>query len=427
MDDVGAEIASRVKILFADSLAAAFAGWSSPQSMQMSTAVREVFGDGDSTVVGAGSASLGGAALINGYLTTARSVCDVHQPTLCHVTPVVVPAVLAFAERDGVDGATLLAAMTAGLEATVRVGLGLDYPVFRARGWHTPGVAGPIGGALGVSRVLGLDPETAERAMGIAGSQAGGTFASFGTPTIKFHQARAAFSAVIAGSLAAHSFQGPTSILTQADGGVFNTFSDGGRPSAVAEGLGERWELLDITTRLWPAAAALQSILTIVEECDVPPIGQIETIDVGLSPESYGMNADMGWETMFDATLSARFVTSLAIHGASLWDLSEQSLRDPDITRFAGERVGVFEDPALPEGGATLRVTTGNDEVAWTREHPKGSPAHPATWADTEAKMHVTGDGLIGGRAVDSLLAMIDDLESVADVRSLTNLIAETS
>jgi hypothetical protein len=34
---------------------------------------------------------------------------------------------------------------------TKRVGIGLDYPAFRAKGWHGPGVLGPFGVAPGPS------------------------------------------------------------------------------------------------------------------------------------------------------------------------------------------------------------------------------------------------------------------------------------
>ena len=43
----------------------------------------------------------GCATLLNGYLITAVTVCDVHRATLCHTTPEVVPPALAIAERDG--------------------------------------------------------------------------------------------------------------------------------------------------------------------------------------------------------------------------------------------------------------------------------------------------------------------------------------
>src|SRR6185437_1130861 len=100
-------------------------------------------------------------------------------------------------------------------------------------------------------KLLGLDAERQRNAFGLAGSQSAGTFAQWGTPTIKFHQSRGALSGLLAALLAKQGFPSSTEILTHEDGGLFNTYSDGGDPEAVTDGLGERWELEAIGLRLW--------------------------------------------------------------------------------------------------------------------------------------------------------------------------------
>ena len=213
-------------------------------------------------MIGGEPLSLAGATLLNGYLVTAVTVCDVHRPTLCHTTPQVVPPALALAERNGADGRALISAIAAGLETTVRIGLGTRYPAFRARGWHSPGVIGPFGGAAAAGKLLGLDAQRQRHAFGLAGSQSAGTFAQWGTPTIKFHQSRGALSGLLAGLLAEQGFSASAEILAHQDGGIFNAYSDGGAPDAVTAGLGERWALEDIALRLWPAASSIQTVIT---------------------------------------------------------------------------------------------------------------------------------------------------------------------
>jgi 2-methylcitrate dehydratase PrpD len=164
--------------------------------------------------------------MLNAYLVTAVTVCDVHRPTLYHTTPEVVPPALAIAERDGGSGKALLLAVAAGLETSVRIALGIDYPAFRARGWHSPGAS-----ALG--KLLGLNTEQQRNAFGLAGSQSAGTFAHCGTPTIKFHQCRGALSGLLAGLLAQQDFRASAEILAHPDGGIFNAYSDGGKPEIV--------------------------------------------------------------------------------------------------------------------------------------------------------------------------------------------------
>src|SRR5207245_1277784 len=77
---------------------------------------------------------------------------------------------------------------------------------FRAKGWHGPGVLGPFGAAAAVGRLRRFDTETMAKAFGLAGSQAAGTFAAWGTPTVKFHQCRGALSGLLAALLAEQKF-----------------------------------------------------------------------------------------------------------------------------------------------------------------------------------------------------------------------------
>ena len=172
-----------------------------------------------------------------------------HTPFTLHVTPEAIPAALAIAERDASSGRDLLVAIAAGCETTTRIGIGLDYPEFRKRGWHGPGVIGPFGAAAAVGRLLRFDAETMAKAFGLAGSQSAGTFAAWGTPTVKFHQCRGALSGLMAALLAQQKFVATREFLTARDGGLYNTYSNGGRPRRRS--LGERWELEQIALRLW--------------------------------------------------------------------------------------------------------------------------------------------------------------------------------
>ena len=55
----------------------------------------------ESSVIGGGHLSLAGATLLNGYLITAVTMCDVHRSTMTHVTPEVVPPKLLFPILQG--------------------------------------------------------------------------------------------------------------------------------------------------------------------------------------------------------------------------------------------------------------------------------------------------------------------------------------
>ncbi len=121
---------------------------------------------------------------------------------------------------------------------------------------------GPFGAAAAVGRLLGCDAATMARGFGLAGSQAGGTYAAWGTPTVKFHQCRGALSGLLAALLAQQGFVANPDFLTCPDGGLYSAYSGGGHPARVTAALGTRWELQQIALPAWPAAAPLQGMIT---------------------------------------------------------------------------------------------------------------------------------------------------------------------
>jgi len=216
-----ASVRERVTDIILDTVASALAGRHGDETAQIEALATALGGPRTATVIAGPKQSLAGATLVNGYQVTAVTVCDIHRPTLCHVTPEVVPPALAIAEERGASGRDLLVAVAAGLEAVVRAGAGMRYKSMRARGWHSPGVIGPFGGATAVGSLLGLDAARFQNALSLAGTQSAGTFAHWGTPTIKFHQSRGAASGLLAGLLAEQDFTSSAEILAHPDGGIF--------------------------------------------------------------------------------------------------------------------------------------------------------------------------------------------------------------
>src|SRR6187455_1226740 len=138
------------KNLLLDALACALAGHQGEETEQVAALASALAQSSESSVIGGDRLSLAGATLLNGYLITAVTMCDAHRSTMTHVTPEVIPPALAIGERDGLSGRDLLVAIALGCEITTRVGLGLNYPEARKRGWHGPGVIGPFGSAAAV-------------------------------------------------------------------------------------------------------------------------------------------------------------------------------------------------------------------------------------------------------------------------------------
>ncbi len=260
IEDIPGHTRERCKDLLLDAFACALAGYAGEDAPKVARFAAALGKSPESSIIGGAWLTLPGATALNGFLITSVSLCDVYRPTATHLQPVVIPPALAIAERDDLGGGQLLAALCAGFEVATRIGAGLDYPAFRARGWHGPGVIGPFGAAAAAGSLLHFDADKMAMAFGLAGSQAAGTFAAWGTSSVKFHQFRGALSGLMAGLLAQEDFAATREFLTTPDGGFYSTYCGAAPAAAATEGLGQRWELEQIALRPWPTSAANQRL-----------------------------------------------------------------------------------------------------------------------------------------------------------------------
>lgn len=428
-EQIPAAIRERVKDIILDSLASAIAGTHGDEVKQIRALATALGASHEASIIGGDKLSLAGATLLNGYLVTAVTVCDVHRPTLYHTTPQVIAPALAIAERDGASGKALLTAVTAGLETSVRVANGTHYAAFRARGWHSPGVIGPFGGAAAVGKLRGFNAHRQLMAFGLAGSQSAGTFAHWGTPTIKFHQCRGALSGLMAGLLAEQGFLASTEILTHKDGGIYNAYSDGGKPETVTADLGKQWALEQISLRLWPAASSVQSVITallaLAAQHDLKP-ENIAAVRVGLSKGVYDMHGTLAWDDKFKALLSMPYITSVVLHDRACWldQFEPARVKDKAVDAFARERVKVFADASIQGTAALVEIKTADGTTHVDRRLvAKGDAADPLSRAEIQGKLRTAAQGVISTAAVERIIRLVDKLEDLANVRELLDAV----
>jgi 2-methylcitrate dehydratase PrpD len=425
LDDVPDHVQARTRIIILDAIANALAGRDADETPAVVSAARQIHGPGDATLLSGGTGSLAAASMANGYLITAVTVCDVHFPTMCHVTPEVIPPALAIAEERGLSGEALLLAIVLGLEVTTRVGLGLGYAPFRARGFHSPGVTGAFGAAAAVGSLLALDPTAMNFAFGIAASQAAGTWAQLGTPTIKFQQAHGALSGLHAGVLASVGFTAADDSLGAADGGLFASYAEGGDPAAMLDGLGTRWELESISLRPSPAAAYLQGVVTAMlrlTAAEAPAVEDVKSVRVGLSATGFKLHGVRDPADRFLARISARYVAAVVLQDRACWmeQFSTERFADEALLAFARERVVAFEDPAVTEGGASIEVNLNDGRVI--REVAavaKGDPADPLSFEEVVAKLRAAGAGKVPPSILEETAAAVARLGQLPDSRTI--------
>ena len=430
-DDLPPKVREHCKDLLLDALACALSGHQGEETHQMAALAGALAQSGEASVIGGGRLSLAGATLLNGYLITATTMCDVHRATMTHVTPEVIPPALAIADEDGSSGRDLLVAIAAGCEVTTRIGNGLDYPEFRKRGWHGPGVLGPFGAAAAIGRLRGFDAETMARAFGLAGSQAAGTFAAWGTPTVKFHQCRGALSGLMAALLAEQKFVATREFLTAKDGGLFNTYSNGGKLDLATGDLGKRWELEQIALRLWPSASLMQGMNTalfeILAKQPIDPAA-IKTVRVTLPQMAFDMHGKLPvYKGKFEALISAHYTAAVILHDRSLTLAEFEPARydDPKLRKFAEHQVVAHADPSMNIMQTGVEIEMNDGKVhALRSDHPKGSYEKPLTRKEVEDKFRVYAKGVLSASATEEIIAAVNTLEQLPSVSALMDVLS---
>jgi 2-methylcitrate dehydratase PrpD len=227
-------------------------------------------GAGRSTVIGSSRpAPAPIAALINGTLIHSLEYDDTHVASVTHGSSIVASAAFAVAEQLGLGGRQTLSAYAVGWEFLIRLGLASPGRI-QANGFQITSAAGAFASAA-VSCLLNNDaPGVFANAIGIAGSQAAGTFAFLADgATVKAAQPGwAAHSGLLAAELARAGVTGPRDVF---DGpfGFYTLYagdaSGGSSLTTLLPDLGDVWHLPEAAFKLRPCCHYIHPFVEALE------------------------------------------------------------------------------------------------------------------------------------------------------------------
>jgi 2-methylcitrate dehydratase PrpD len=184
-----------------------------------------------------------GAAFVNGTAAHGEDFDDTFEGGPVHAGAVIVPAILAVAERERLPGRDALAGIAVGAEVMCRASLVAPKRIHKA-GFHPTAVLGAVGAAAAVATALRLSKNQFVNALGIVGSMAGGIieYLAEGAWTKRLHPGWAAQSGIRAADLARAGFVGPRTVL-EGTHGLYQGFAHTteGDWGKLLDGFGERW------------------------------------------------------------------------------------------------------------------------------------------------------------------------------------------
>ncbi len=372
------------------------------------------------------------AALVNGTAGHAFQLDEVHSGAVLHPGSVVLPAVMAAAESaGGLNGRDWLAAIVAGYEVGIRVGLAARGRMFE-RGFHNQGTTGAIAAAA-ASRALALDAGSTVQALGLAASLAAGLMAvQEGAMAKALHSGRAAQSGVLAAFLARTGYTGIEDVLDSSYGRFYDSFVGGSGTGDFAAALRERWEMLAVGYKLSPASngsiTAMQTLARIMTKHQLDA-QDIERIIAHVSTNTYhhcGFAFDPAAASVLAAQMSVRYGLSVMAldKQATPAQFTPQRIGDKGLADFL-PRVELRVSPDFDAPGGKLRLASRlevrcKDGKVLVDEtlYRKGSVEDPVSPVEIEEKFRNLAVPVVGKEKAEACVARIRVLENETKVGS---------
>lgn len=377
---------------------------------------------GTATVLGAGTASVEGAALSNGFLCHALDWDDVTVEQYTHLTTQTFPAALAAAERAGATGRDLLRGYLVGTQVHYRIAESVS-PSHYLHGWHTTGTIGTFGATAAAAAILDLSVEEVEHALGIAASCSSALRTQFGSMAKAYHAGHSAQSGLRAALLAEAGMTADGAVLEGNLGYGAVMTPDEYDPAAVTEGLDAGWDIHDTGFKPYPgetiAHGAEIALTRLIEQTGIGP-DDVASITVTLDEIGDELFLHEEPTNAFQSLYSIEFpLASILLtgeHGMAQFD--DAFVRDPKTREQMGKvtRDFGFDDARFDWASARVTVRTKRGEEYTEEEFYSPKQVDEG---DLERKFRETAGAALPPEAVDQLEGVVAGLEAVDEIETL--------
>ncbi len=371
------------------------------------------------------------AALANGMLAHADETDDSHAPSLCHPGCAIVPAALAMAEREQLNGAALLRAVALGYDVGCRVNLSLNAYEFREDGHSTHSFGPMFGAAAAAGALAGLNAGQTRHLLSYTAQQASGVscwmrdeehiekaFDFGGMP---------ARNGVAAATMVAHGFTGVDDVFS-GERNFFVAYGRAPNPAELTRELGTNYEITNTNIKRWsvgsPIQAPLDSLLDLIREHHIKA-DDVEKLVVRVAHQGANTVNNRNMPDICMQHMCAVMLLDGTATFKSSHDLRRMQNRKVLELR---SRIELYGDDALTkvmpsrQGIVEIRLRDGRE----LRHHTKavrGTSDNPMTRAEVDAKSYDLLAPVLGMARARRLCDAIWGIEKLKDVRKLRPLL----
>lgn len=397
-EDIPDEVIDIAKNALTDYVAVTIAGSSMPVAKNLQQFAVQRAPQGNCSVFGTEQKSnMAYASYANGAASHALDFDDVSWATIGHPTVTVAPVAFAVAEEQKLDGASILRAYVAGVEAQHQIARWV-MPQLSEQGWHTTPVIGVFGATVAAGILLELDEDTLAHALAIAASSASGVRGNFGSQTKAMHAGLAAFNGINAVELAMIGVTGKPNVIESADG-FAQCFTGISMLEGAEVTLGKYWDLKEngLVFKQYPCCSGSHPAIdcwdAFLQERSLNA-DDIEYLQVGVSllgPRELVCNCP---QNAIEAKFSMQYaLAARLIHGGvGLTEFTDEAVLDQRI-QVLMPKVQIRIDPELEKLGfigtapVKIRVYLKNGEmISLGNDLAKGNPEKPFSQEEIDRK-----------------------------------------
>jgi 2-methylcitrate dehydratase PrpD len=371
------------------------------------------------------------ATFMNVTFGSSFDADDTHVGAMLHPGVAVWSAALATAEHTGAAGPDVLAAVVAGYETIIRIGLSIQPSHFK-RGFQSTGTCDAFGTAATAGRLLFRGSDAEQKildAIGLAGSYPSGVaqFYYSGSSGKRIQAAHAAQMGVAAALLTQQGFGGPADIIEGA-GGFARAYADRWDPAIIEDGLGERFHLMDVLMKSHAAAArvaaGIDGMLALRQQhgfagddiasmhLGIPRIIQGRLTNphpVDLQAAQMCLPFSVAVASKIPLRAGAVATVAVADFEAGLGDRSLYEIEDR-TTIDLDDEVEAASNELSTAAKVSVRLHDGR-ALSMLVPAPKGSPSQPFTAAEHEARFTQELSSRVSAKTCAEIIDMSKDLD----------------
>ncbi len=426
-EDLPSNVIEDAKYRVLDWIGSALAGVSYKPSRIITAMARSAGGASQSTVIrGSVKVPVPVAAFANGLIGHVAEFDDGHRLAIGHPGAVTAPVALAVAEGHKRSGKELLAALVAGYEVFIRLGIAVNPSHYRI--WHTTSTCGTFAAAATASSLLKLDYTKTLMAIGTSGTMASGFLAkTIGTNAKPLNAAHACQSGVQAALLAMEGFTGPDDILTGEKGFIQATSTDCNTQLLEEISSGKflsNTAFYKVYASCGHTNSPLDAIFMIMQENEIPveSIRRVQIATYRTAVELCGRFRNSDEE---EAKFSLPYCIAVALlyKKMTLEEFTADKLKSPVVKELAG-KVTVVEDPeatkVFPARWAAIKVELDNGTVI---EKKVTASSDAPDYSALEEKFISLAMTSVDYETAVEIRSLTMDMDKVDDIKKLMGLL----